>query len=183
VLVTGGSLGAEFLDRRVPELIGMIQRQGVPVRVVHQVGDGRREHVLRAYEAVGIDAEVVSYVDDMAGAYALADFVITSSGAGALAEIAAVGLPALVVPLSGATDDHQFANARVFGAASGALCVTTEAWAPDRLARRIINLLRNPAAWSAASRAMRRAAIPCAADRVVEQCEALLAAREPKHGG
>lgn len=122
VLVLGGSQGAASLNAQVPE---MLRRRGTRVasRVLHQCGEKHVEKTRAAYAAAGIAAEVVSFVDDMASAYAQADLAICRAGALTLAELAAAGLPALLVPYPHAVDDHQTRNAEALVAAGAARLV------------------------------------------------------------
>jgi len=174
VLVMGGSGGSPFLDDRVPRLLERVVARGQAVTARHQVGIGDVAATRAAYAAAGIPADVVSYVDDMAAAYAWADFVITSAGAVTLAELAIVGLPALVVPLARAALDHQTANARAFAALTEVPWVKEDAFAPDALADAVATVLGSEVAWRAASARIRRAARADAADAVVRSCLALV---------
>ena len=110
----------------------------------------------------------------MAGAYGRADVVIACAGAMTLAELAAVGLPALLVPLAHAALDHQVANAREFARATGAWWTREAEWTVDASAERLASLRDSPRAWAAAAEGMRRAAHPDAAAAVVAACEGAL---------
>lgn len=111
VLVLGGSQGAASLNTQVPEVL---RRRGtrIALRVRHQCGEKHVEKTRAAYAAAGIEAEVVPFLDDMAAAYSQADLAICRAGALTLAELAAAGLPALLVPYPHAVDDHQTRNAQ-----------------------------------------------------------------------
>jgi UDP-N-acetylglucosamine--N-acetylmuramyl-(pentapeptide) pyrophosphoryl-undecaprenol N-acetylglucosamine transferase len=100
-LVTGGSEGSPFLNREAPALFA--QMKGA-VHVRHLTGQGDVSAVKRAYSAAGVDACVLPFTDQIAEFYADSDAVIACPGALTLTEIAAAGLPALLVPLSGAAD-------------------------------------------------------------------------------
>ena len=110
----------------------------------------------------------------MAAAYTWADFVVTSAGAVTLAELAIVGLPALVVPLAHAAFDHQITNAQAFAALTGVPWVKEDAFAPDAVADLVATVLGSEVAWSTASARIRRAARADAADAVVRTCLALV---------
>lgn len=122
VLVLGGSQGAASLNVHVPE---MLRRRGtrVALQVRHQCGEKHVEKTRAAYAAAGVEAEVVAFVDDMAAAYAAADLAICRAGALTLAELAAAGVPALLVPYPHAVDDHQTRNAQAMVAADAARLV------------------------------------------------------------
>ncbi|MDD5319276.1 MAG: undecaprenyldiphospho-muramoylpentapeptide beta-N-acetylglucosaminyltransferase [Methylococcales bacterium] len=108
ILVVGGSQGARILNEVVPEAIAELN----DVQVKHQTGAAMCEQVNSRYQALGIDAEVHAFIDDMVSAYQWADIVICRSGAMTVSEVAAMAVPAIFIPLPGAIDDHQMANAR-----------------------------------------------------------------------
>ena len=111
ILVVGGSLGAQALNDVVPKALALIPADRRP-QVVHQSG-ARQIDALRAnYDAAGVQAELVPFIDDMAKAYADADLVICRAGATTVTEIAAIGAAALFVPFPHAVDDHQTTNAK-----------------------------------------------------------------------
>lgn len=120
VVVSGGSLGAVSIDRVVIEL-GATCWQDRPVRVLLKASGTHAEDVRRRLRERSADrvVSVVSHIEDMASAYAAADVVVTRAGACTVAEVEHLGVPAVMVPFPGATDDHQTANARAL-AASGA---------------------------------------------------------------
>ena len=122
LLVLGGSQGAASLNTQLPE---MLRRRGarIAVDVRHQCGEKHVEKTRAAYLSAGIEAEVVAFIDDMAAAYAWADLAICRAGALTLAELAAAGVPALLVPYPHAVDDHQTKNAEAMVAAGAARLV------------------------------------------------------------
>jgi UDP-N-acetylglucosamine--N-acetylmuramyl-(pentapeptide) pyrophosphoryl-undecaprenol N-acetylglucosamine transferase len=122
LLVLGGSQGAQSLNSALPEVL---RRRGarMPVAVRHQCGAKHFEQARAAYMRANIEAEIVPFEDDMARAYAWADLVICRSGALTLAELAAAGVPAILVPFPHAVDDHQTRNAEAMVVAGGARLV------------------------------------------------------------
>ena len=122
LLVLGGSQGAQSLNSALPEVL---RRRGarLAVDVRHQCGAKHFEQARNAYMRANIEADVVPFEDDMAAAYAWADLVICRSGALTLAELAAAGVPAILVPYPSAVDDHQTRNAEAMVAAGGARLV------------------------------------------------------------
>jgi UDP-N-acetylglucosamine--N-acetylmuramyl-(pentapeptide) pyrophosphoryl-undecaprenol N-acetylglucosamine transferase len=173
LLIMGGSRGSTFLNARAPELVAAIGRLGIPVAVHHQTGIPDLGPVRAAYARAGVTAEVVSFIDDAATVYARADFAITCAGAATLAELAAVGLPALLVPLASAARDHQVANARAFAETSHVWWTTERTWDTTMLAQRCAALAADPTAWREASARMGRAATPAAAMQILAACEEL----------
>lgn len=125
LLVIGGSLGARALNQALPEAVAASQSswpQGIFVR--HQTGTSEHAQVQARYQALGLDADKVqvhAFIDDMAQAYAWADLVVARAGASTVSELAALGLPAIFVPLPNAIDDHQTANAQAMVQAHAAL--------------------------------------------------------------
>jgi UDP-N-acetylglucosamine--N-acetylmuramyl-(pentapeptide) pyrophosphoryl-undecaprenol N-acetylglucosamine transferase len=120
LLVLGGSLGAKALNERVPAALALLPPTQRPL-VTHQAGEAHIDALRRAYAEAGATAECVPFIPDMARRYADADLVICRGGALTVAEIAAVGVGSLIVPLPGAIADEQTHNARLLvdaGAAS-----------------------------------------------------------------
>lgn len=113
LLIVGGSLGAQALNAAVPAALAQWRERGqAPLQVVHQAGEANLAALRAAYAAAGVEADCRAFIEDMASAYAAADLVICRAGAMTVAEVAAVGVPALFVPLPHAVDDHQTRNAR-----------------------------------------------------------------------
>jgi UDP-N-acetylglucosamine--N-acetylmuramyl-(pentapeptide) pyrophosphoryl-undecaprenol N-acetylglucosamine transferase len=111
LLVVGGSLGAVALNRILPLAIACLDRDQRP-RVRHQCGDKHLQVCQENYLTAGVDAEVLSFIDDMGEAYAWADLVVCRAGALTISELTAVGLGSLLIPFPYAVDNHQFHNAR-----------------------------------------------------------------------
>ena len=176
VLVLSSTRGESFLAERVPPLLAEVERRGLVVEALHQTGGVAPGEVAHAYRRAGVKATVAPYLDEIAGAYRWADFVIARSGAGTIAEIAAAGVPALLVPLGDASGDHQAPNAAAVAAAGAGLAVREAEWRGETLGARVAALLEAPA-WTAASRAARALAMPDAAARIVADCETLMAGR------
>lgn len=108
ILVVGGSQGAQILNQVVPSALAKLQN----IEVWHQAGSALREQVESNYRKLKIDAEVVTFIKDMAAAYQWADLAICRAGAMTVSELAATALPAVLIPLPQAIDDHQTMNAR-----------------------------------------------------------------------
>lgn len=108
ILVVGGSQGAQILNQTVPLAAARL----TAVKIRHQTGEAMLEQVTEHYKALGVKAEVDAFIDDMVAAYQWADMVICRAGAMTISEVSALGKPAIFIPLPGAIDDHQTANAR-----------------------------------------------------------------------
>ena len=174
LLVVGGSLGASAINRCVPKALALLPAAERP-RVVHQSGARHIEALRAAYEEVRVDAECVSFIDDMASRYAAADLVLCRGGAITVAELADVGLAAIIVPLPGAIADEQSANADYLVAAGAAQKIPQEELSPERLAASIQSFTRETLLAMAV--AGRKLARRDAADRVADACIALGSAR------
>ena len=111
LLVLGGSLGAKPINDRLPAALAVMAEQQRP-QVWHQTGSAHSDAVAAAYQQVGIVARVDAFIDDMSAAYAWADVVLCRAGALTIAELTAVGVASILVPLPHAIDDHQTENAR-----------------------------------------------------------------------
>ena len=115
--------------------------------------------------------------NDGAGALTHADVVVTRGGAVTLAESAIAGLPALVVPLADAAEDHQSRNAEAYAARGAALWAREADWEREPVARALATVIATPQRWQAMADAARATAQPDAAHRVVRDCEAWMAGR------
>ncbi len=111
ILVVGGSQGAQILNEVVPEALAALRIDEM-VQIKHQTGAAMQDQVENRYKALGVNAEVKAFIEDMVSAYQWADLVICRSGAMTVSEVAAAGVPAIFIPLPSAIDDHQTANAR-----------------------------------------------------------------------
>lgn len=127
VLVLGGSLGAQIFNTMLPEVFSIIQSKqpGYVANITHQVGRGTLEDVAREYKKFGImHSKVLSFIDDIADAYANADLLISRSGASTISEVCVSGIAAIFVPYPYAVDDHQRHNAAALVNAKAAIMFT-----------------------------------------------------------
>lgn len=111
ILVLGGSLGAHFLNTRLPEVVQGWPQSGY-VRIHHQCGAEQKATVERAYRDTDVAVEVSEFIDDMGQAYAWADVVIARAGALTVSEIQQAARPAIFIPFPHAVDNHQYYNAQ-----------------------------------------------------------------------
>jgi UDP-N-acetylglucosamine--N-acetylmuramyl-(pentapeptide) pyrophosphoryl-undecaprenol N-acetylglucosamine transferase len=167
LLVVGGSLGAQALNERVPTALARLSIGDRP-GVVHQAGAAHIDALRDAYARANVAAECVPFIDDMAGRYAWADLVICRGGAMTVAELAAIGLGSIIVPLPGAIADEQSANAKFLVDAGGAHCVQQDALTPERLGALIEETTREKAL--ALARAAYAVGKRDAAERVADAC-------------
>ncbi len=134
VLVVGGSLGAKIFNDLMPTVAAEMSKTHL-FTVWHQVGKGNQQSVKSEYQRLGLDGSVsvAEFIDDMESAYRWADVVLCRSGALTVSELAAIGLPSLLVPYPHAVDDHQTKNAQVLVKAGGAFLLPQPILDIDRL--------------------------------------------------
>jgi UDP-N-acetylglucosamine--N-acetylmuramyl-(pentapeptide) pyrophosphoryl-undecaprenol N-acetylglucosamine transferase len=146
LLVLGGSLGARVFSDVVPgALAALPEILRVRLRVTQQCRAEDIERVRAAYAAENIAAKLAPFFSDVPALLAKTSLVIARAGASTVAELAAVGRPAILVPLPTAIDDHQTANARALQAAGGAWLVPQPTFAPAALSELLGRLLQSPA--------------------------------------
>lgn len=170
LLVVGGSLGAQALNEGVPQALAQLDAAQRP-QVRHQSGARHLDALQANYAAAGVTAECLSFISDMAEAYAWADVVICRAGALTVAEIAAAGCAALFVPFPFAVDDHQIANARFLADADAAWLMQQNRLSSESLAHWLASLDRT--ALLARAVKARSMAKPHATARVAELCKEL----------
>lgn len=145
VLVTGGSQGAKVLSEVVPDGLAMLQPAlRTRLQVTQQCRPEDLEAVRARYGSHDIPAELGTYFEDMAERLADAHLFIGRAGASTIAELTAVGRPAILVPLPIATDDHQAANAREMAASGGARSIRQEKFTAVELAKQIQAIAQGP---------------------------------------
>ncbi len=171
VLITGGSRGARTLNRASRESWNLFRQNGARVRIVHQTGAAEHEALAGEFSHTGLDGEIVPFIRNMAQAFGNADLVIARAGAGSVSEIAAAGMPSLLVPLPFAADDHQRKNAEAFLERSAARMVLDSEMNGERLFREVENLRANPAELEAMRSQVRQFARPGAAERAADVME------------
>ena len=133
LLVVGGSLGAQVLNTVVPEALALIAPEARP-RVTHQAGAAHHDAVKDRYQACGVNATVIPFIDDMAGRYAETDLIVCRAGATTVAEIAAAGIASVLVPYPHSVDDHQTINARFLADRGAALLIPQTELTAQKLA-------------------------------------------------
>jgi len=167
LLVIGGSQGARILSDVVPAAIALLPEDlRARIEMTHQARPEDVERVIEAYQAIGVRATVEPYFDDVGALLLRAQLVICRSGASTIAELAAMGRPAIMVPLAIAADDHQNANAQAIVDAGGGWIMKENEFKPEALAHKLEHLLSDMSDLRNASDGMRSAARLDAADRL-----------------
>jgi UDP-N-acetylglucosamine--N-acetylmuramyl-(pentapeptide) pyrophosphoryl-undecaprenol N-acetylglucosamine transferase len=172
VLVSGGSQGSHAINVAMVEAAPELAAARPGVRVVHQTGERDLDMVRAGYRHAGLSAEVEPFLDDMGRRIGEADLMVCRAGATTLAELAAAGKPAILVPLPTAADDHQTQNAEVVVRAGAAEMLRESDLTGAQLARRVLALSADAEKRRRMAEAARGLARPDAArvivDRVLE---------------
>jgi UDP-N-acetylglucosamine--N-acetylmuramyl-(pentapeptide) pyrophosphoryl-undecaprenol N-acetylglucosamine transferase len=169
LLAFGGSQGARIMADVVPPAVERLEPTlRARLALVQQARPEDLERVRATYARLGVAAEVEPFFRDLPARIAAAHLVVSRSGASTVAELAALGRPAVLVPLPHALDQDQFANAKVLEAAAGAILLRQDAFTPERLAREIAALAADPARLSATAAGARSAGAPDAAARLAD---------------
>lgn len=145
LVVFGGSQGAQFFSKVVPQAICRLddgQRQRL--KVTQQARPEDREGVISTYEKLGIRAEVSPFFSDMAARLASAHLVICRSGASTVSELSAIGRPSILVPYPYALDHDQAANAATLAAKGGAQVIAQAELSAERLGKLLSDAMNNP---------------------------------------
>ena len=174
LLVVGGSLGAQVLNRTVPQALALMEAGARPW-VVHQTGAGQADEVRAAYAAAGLQADVRPFIDDMATQLAHCDLVLCRAGAVTVSELCAAGVASMLVPLVVSTTSHQRDNAQWLAGQGAAVHLPQAEFTPEALAQRLRALDRE--ALLAMARRARSLAQPQAAARVADELQQLLGKR------
>lgn len=170
LLVVGGSLGALALNQLIPEAVALLPAVQRPI-ITHQSGQAHLQQLHDRYAELGVEANCVAFIDTMADALANTDVLICRAGAMTVAEVAAVGVAALFIPLPGAIDDHQTANARWLSSAGAAQQQAQAALDATALAQWLSQLSRDELmAMATKARSM---ALPDATQTIATHCEQL----------
>jgi UDP-N-acetylglucosamine--N-acetylmuramyl-(pentapeptide) pyrophosphoryl-undecaprenol N-acetylglucosamine transferase len=170
LLVFGGSQGARLFNNAMPRIVAGLLEAVPGLTVLHQCGARHLETTQSAYASSSADParwEVRAFLDDMPARFAAAHLVMARSGASTVAELAAAGKPALLVPFAAAADDHQKRNAEEMVNAGAAVMLTEADLADEgKLLRSLVDLLTAPQRLAAMGAAARTQAHPDAARRI-----------------
>ena len=172
VLVTGGSQGASVLSAVVPDGLAMLPPAlRSRLQVTQQCRAEDIDAVRARYAGHEIPAELGTYFEDMAARLADSHLFIGRAGASTIAELTAVGRPAILVPLPIATDDHQAANTREVCALGGARMIRQDRFTPVELAKQIQAIAMNPETLATAAHAAWNCGYPGAASDLADLVE------------
>jgi len=165
IFVFGGSRGAKAINEMVPKALDLLSQQ-LPIEIIHQTGQNNSA----AYQS---PARTMLFIDNMAEIYQWTDVVICRSGALTLAEITAIGIPAILIPFPYAVDDHQTANARYLEKNHGAIVIPQATLSSEKLAADLKALLIDLASYAAMAKASRALGNPNALSTLIHQLLAI----------
>ena len=174
VLVLGGSQGAHTINVSMAAAASTMAGSARPIDVTHQAGERDLEFVRDAYRRGGLSARVEPFLDEMDQEMAAADLVVSRAGATTLAELAAAGRPAILVPFPHATHDHQRRNAAVLVEAGAAEVIDERDMTGTTLGTRVVALTLDDARRASLAAASRRLARPEAVGVIVDRIERML---------
>lgn len=173
ISIVGGSLGAQAFNQMIPQALALLPEHARP-HITHQTGRGQLESVQAAYAQLGVAAQCVEFIHDMTAVYRDSDILICRAGALTIAELAAAGTGALLIPFPHAVDDHQTANARYFVSAQAGLLLPQAQLQPENLADILASLTREQClAWATQARIL---AMPDSAQWVADEVLKVLGA-------
>ncbi len=173
VLIFGGSQGAHAINVAMVEAASRLAASGIRLAITHQTGERDLDLVRSAYANAGLEARVEAFIYEIDREMKAADVVICRAGATTLAELAASGTPAILVPLPTSTDDHQRRNADVVARAGAAVALEERELTGDTLAVAITGLVGDAERRRRMAIAARQLARPDAAQRIADRVEQL----------
>ncbi|MFB2550763.1 undecaprenyldiphospho-muramoylpentapeptide beta-N-acetylglucosaminyltransferase [Ensifer soli] len=174
LVVFGGSQGAQFFSKAIPQAISALdERAQQRLRITQQARPEDREKVEPVYARLGLKAEVSPFFTDMAARIADANLVICRSGASTVSEIAVIGRPAILVPYPYALDHDQAANAAALAAEGGARVIAQSELGQEKLSALIADAMADPDALQAMADKARRTGKPDAARHLADMVEAI----------
>jgi UDP-N-acetylglucosamine--N-acetylmuramyl-(pentapeptide) pyrophosphoryl-undecaprenol N-acetylglucosamine transferase len=169
VVVFGGSQGAHVMAQVVPAAVGLLDVSlGTRLSVVQQARAEDMDTVRETYARLGVGAECAPFFSDLPSRIAAAHLIVSRSGASTVAELSAIGRPAILVPLPHALDQDQSANAGALAEAGGAIRIEQPEFTPRRLATEIATLAADPARLTAMAQASKSAGVIDGAERLAD---------------
>ncbi|CAA7622552.1 UDP-N-acetylglucosamine--N-acetylmuramyl-(pentapeptide) pyrophosphoryl-undecaprenol N-acetylglucosamine transferase [Candidatus Terasakiella magnetica] len=179
LLVLGGSQGARVLSEVVPAALARLpETLRTRISISQQCRPEDLDAVGRAYDGTGIEATLQSFFADVPERMSAAHLVIARAGASTVAELTALGRPAILVPYPFAIDDHQTANAHAIEDNGGAWLMQQDAFSAEALAARLESLFSQPATLARTAECARAAGRPDAAGRLADMVAGLIEGRK-----
>jgi UDP-N-acetylglucosamine--N-acetylmuramyl-(pentapeptide) pyrophosphoryl-undecaprenol N-acetylglucosamine transferase len=173
ILILGGSQGAHGINMAAIEALKIFKESG-HFFFIHQTGENDENRVRKAYKENDVSAEVKAFFKDIARAYRRADLVVCRAGATTVAEVSALGKPAIFIPFPHASDDHQVINARNLVDAGASDLIFEKDLTGELLAEKILNLAKNQRRLKKMAKISASLGRPNAAKKIVEECVELV---------
>ncbi len=181
LLVMGGSQGAQAINKVILQSIPKLKALIPELQIIHLTGKEGYKEAEDVYDNLRISSFVSEFSNDIGIAYKLSDLVICRAGANTIAEISAVGIPAILIPYPYATDNHQYWNAYELARIGGALIIKQDELKPEKLTELVSNLFRNDEELDNMKKINKSLSKPFAAEHVVDKiCQALEAKKTKK---
>lgn len=168
IFITGGSQGARAINLAMIGALPLLAEEKERLSITHQTGESDYDKVRATYLELGWKVEVRPFVEKMVDEFAKADLVVTRAGATTVAELAAAGKPALMIPFPFAADDHQRKNAEAVERAGAGRMILQAELTPERLAKELLWLIRDPQQLARMAAAGKELGHPDAAAKVVD---------------
>lgn len=168
LLITGGSQGAQAINETVLRSLPKFELLYNDLQIIHCTGEYEYESVKAAYKQTKIDAFVCSFLDDMGAAFCMADIIICRAGATTIAEITAVGIPAILIPYPYAADNHQYWNAMELVSNGGGYLLQQLDLTPEKIVELITDLFNNQEKYDRMKMFNKGTGMPNAAMNVVD---------------
>ena len=173
VLIFGGSQGARTLNRAVVEALPMLERCGNDLLLVHQTGQSEYQAVKESYAKCSVRAEVYPYIEMMSAEFSRADLVVCRAGANTLAELAAAGRAAILVPYPWAANQHQLRNAQALAGRGAARLIIDREFNGDTFFAAVREMQAEPETIERMEARIRSLARPEATMRIADELERL----------
>lgn len=180
LLVMGGSQGAQAINKVLLQSIPKLKALIPGLQIIHLTGKEGYKEAKDAYDNLGISSFVSEFSSEIGIAYRLADLVICRAGANTIAEISAVGIPAILIPYPYATDNHQYWNAYELARIGGAVIIKQDELKPERLTELVSDLLLNDEKLDNMKKINRGLSKPFAAEKVVDKICQIFEAKKTK---
>ncbi len=180
LLVMGGSQGARAINEVILKSIPTLKNLITDLQVIHLTGKQGYKEARDTYNNLGISSIVSEYFDDIGAAYRWSDLVVCRAGANTIAEITAVGIPAILIPYPYATDNHQYWNANELARIGGAIIIKQEDLKTERIVELISSLLVNEEKLNDMRKLNRSINKPFAGTRVVDKIYQTLEEKKTK---
>ena len=170
ILVTGGSQGAAVFATVLPQACALTPSDvKEKLHIVHQARAEDEDALKSAYEQAGVTADVRGFIRNMGEELTKATLCFTRSGASSLAELTALGRPAILVPLPTAADDQQTLNAKALQDKGAAVLTPQPAFTPEKVAERLTDFVRFPEKLAAIAEASKKLGQPEAGVKIVKE--------------